>query len=102
MNDQYTMFDPTSSEDTDSAISSPESDFGPTLFDLPDGTTNGPSGPAPVPVPPSQPRAKVKGLMTLATSGRYGFGSSESQDLQSALGNRLMQRLDTAGSTLGS
>jgi hypothetical protein len=38
--------------------------------------------------------------MTLVTSGRIGFGSSASADLQQSLVNRLMQRFDMAGSTL--
>ena len=38
--------------------------------------------------------------MMLVTSGRNGFGSSASADLQRCLESRLMQRLDTAGSTL--
>jgi hypothetical protein len=38
--------------------------------------------------------------MTLATSGRIGIDSSASADLQSSLENKLMERLDTAGSTL--
>ena len=50
--------------------------------------------------PPSQPAEKARGLMTLATSGRIGIDSSASAALQQSLENRLMERLDTDGSTL--
>ena len=48
----------------------------------------------------SQQQEKAKGLQTLVTSGRIGFGSKASAALQSSLESRLVQRLDTAGSTL--
>ena len=50
--------------------------------------------------PASRVQAKAKGLMTLATSGHIGIASSGSAALQRSLENRLMTRLDTAGSTL--
>jgi hypothetical protein len=100
MSDQFTMFGPTISDPIASVISSPALASGVTPCDSPDGKTSGKSGPDRAPARASAPRAKVKGLMTLVTSGRYGCPSSESAALQSSLENRLMQRLDTGGSTL--
>ena len=59
-----------------------------------------PDGREVAPVPALVQQEKAKGLMTLVTSGRNGFGSSASAALQRSLESRLMQRLDTAGSTL--
>jgi len=64
------------------------------------GLTTGRSGREVAPAPASQPRAKAKGLKTLATSGLNGKDSSASAALQSSLESRLVPRLDTAGSTL--
>ena len=52
------------------------------------------------PAPPSPLQAKAKGLTTLVTSGRPGIVSSASAALEQSLVSRLMERLDTAGSTL--
>lgn len=76
MSDQYTMFAPMISEDTDSAISSPESGSGVTRSDLPDGPTTAKSGPAPAPANRSARPANRKGLTTSDTSGPNGSGSS--------------------------
>src|SRR5271163_726838 len=57
-------------------------------------------GPAPALAPVSAPQEKAKGLETLVTSGLIGSDSSASAGLQACLESRLMQRLDTAGSTL--
>ena len=100
MSDQYSMFEPTTSPVTGSATGSPALESGATPCASPDGLMIGPFGPAPAHAPASARQAKAKGLMTLATSGRLGIDSSASQSLQSALENRLMQLLDTAGSTL--
>jgi len=100
MSDQLSMFEQMTSEATGSVTGSLESASGATLFGSPDGPMTAPSGPDRAPAPPSAPPAKVKGLMTLVTSGRYGCPSSGSADLQLSLESRLMERLDTAGSTL--
>lgn len=60
----------------------------------------GKSGPEAAPAPVSPPLERVRGLATLVTSGRIGYGSSASAALQRSLASRLVQRLDTAGSTL--
>ncbi len=86
--------------DLPSAISLQESASGATRSDSRDGLTNAQSGPEVVPALPSQLRAKERGLQTLVTSGRYGSILSASVDLERSLANRLMARLDTAGSTL--
>ena len=86
--------------DTRNATSSLAAASGHSHSGKPDGLTNDLSGPDPVPVPPSRRQVKAAGLMTLAISGRIGRNSSQSAALQSALENRLMTRLDSAGSTL--
>jgi len=86
--------------DTPNATSSPESEPGPTPSASPDGLTTAPSGPEAAPAPPSRAQVKAKGLMTLVTNGLIGRDSSASVNLQSSLENRLMTRLDSAGSTL--
>jgi len=91
---------PKSCGNSGSAISSPASGAGLTLFDSLDGLTTESAGPEVAPVPVSRALAKEKGLTTLVTSGRSGIPSSASVALESSLVNRLMQRLDTAGSTL--
>lgn len=100
MSDQLQMFGPMTSEDMSSVTGSPELQSGPTRSDSQDGQTAAQCGQAPAPARLSARQAKAKGLMTLATSGRIGLDSSASATLQSALENRLMMRLDTAGSTL--
>ena len=100
MSDQYGMFDQTICEDTSSAISSPVLESGRTPCASPGGKTTAKSGQEAAPARPSARQAKAKGLMILATSGRIGLDSPASAALQSALENRLMTRLDTAGSTL--
>ena len=86
--------------DIPSATSSPVEDFGVSPCDRQDGQTTDPCGREAAPAPASARRAKGEGLMMLVTSGRNGFGSSASAGLQRCLESRLMQRLDTAGSTL--
>ena len=86
--------------DLHSVISSQESACGAMHSDSPDGRMTEQSGPEAALVPPSQSLAKERGLQTLVTSGRYGSILSASVDLERSLANRLMARLDTAGSTL--
>lgn len=100
MNDQSNLFSPETWQDSLNATGLLVSVPGPTPYALPDGPTIGRHGPDRVLVPASQRQAKVKGLMTLVTSGLIGIDSSASADLQSRLANRLVQRLDMAGSTL--
>jgi hypothetical protein len=100
MSDQLPMFGPTTSEDTPNVTSSPAEASGRLHSDKQVGQTIDRSGPEAVHVPVSRQQAKVAGLMTLATSGRLGRNSSASESLQLSLENRLMMRLDTAGSTL--
>lgn len=100
MSDQFAMFEPTTCEDSNSVTSSPALESGRIPCDLPDGPTTEKSGLALAPAPVSQRQAKASGLETLVTSGRIGWDSSASVALQSSLESRLMQRLDTAGSTL--
>lgn len=64
----------------------------------PDGAAT--YGPPASPAPRSVPQEKVKGLETLVTSGLWDSNSSASAALRSCLWNRLVARLDTAGSTL--
>lgn len=93
-------FKPKTSEGSRNATSSQGSLFGPTHSDLPAGGTTGSAGREAVPARPSVPPEKAQGLEMLVISGRIGFNSSASFALQRSLGNRLRQRLDTAGSTL--
>lgn len=100
MSDQFSMFEPTTSEGSPSVTSSPGSGSGVMPCDVPVGSTIDPSGPAVVPVQVSPLQVKAKGLQTLVTSGRHGSISSASAALEQSLVSRLMERLDTAGSTL--
>lgn len=100
MSDQLSMFDPVISPDTHNATSSLVSVSGPTRSGSRDGQTTAPSGQEAAPVQFSAQQAKARGLQMLVTSGRIGSGSSASAALQSSLESRLVQRLDTAGSTL--
>jgi hypothetical protein len=86
--------------DIPSATSLPEEDSGPSLSDKPDGPTGDLAGPEVAHVHPSLKRAKARGLMMIVTSGLSGIPSSASAALQSSLESRLMQQLDSAGSTL--
>ncbi len=100
MSDQFEMFDPRISEGSPNVTSSPAADSGPSRSGRPGGPTTTKSGPEAVPVLPLAQRAKGKGLQTLVTSGRNGYGSSASADLEQSLASRLQRRLDTAGSIL--
>ena len=100
MSDQYAMFEEATLPDIPSATSLPAEASGALPCDRQDGETTDPCGREAAPAPASARRAKGEGLMMLVTSGRNGFGSSASAGLQRCLESRLMQRLDTAGSTL--
>ncbi len=100
MNDQLPMFAPMTSEDTPSAISSPESEFGPTPCVSPDGPTTGKSGLAPVHANHSARPAKARRSTTKGIYGQSSFDSSKHDDLSFALASRLRPLTDLAGSTL--
>jgi hypothetical protein len=100
MNDQLSMFPPTTSEATASAISSPVSAAGASPCAAPDGMTLDLFGQAVAPASRSAPRAKARRPMTSATSGPTGSGLSGLYDRQLSFSNRLKQRLDGVGSTL--
>ena len=86
--------------DLPNAISLPELECGATLSGSQTGMTKGQFGPEAAHAQVSALQVKAQGLQTLVTSGRYGSTSSASADLEQSLVNRLMERLDTAGSTL--
>lgn len=94
------MSDPTTSEATRNATSSPGSVFGPTPSDLPDGQTTDPSGPGLALASLSARQAKERGLLTSGTFGQRSTTSSASAALQSFLGSRLQARTASVGSTL--
>lgn len=94
------MSDLMTCEPTTSAISSPESASGRTRFDEPAGPMTDLFGPVPVRANLSPRQAKDLGLMTSATCGLTGIGSSASAALQSSLENRLRARMSSLGSTL--
>lgn len=100
MSAQLSMFSQATSADSLNATSSPESECGPTLSDVPNGLTIAQSGLAPAPVSLSAPPGKGKVEATLATCGRIGRGSSASAALSQSLANRLKARLPMDGSTL--
>ena len=100
MSDQLPMFDPTSSPDTPSAISSPESGSGATRSDLPNGQTTAKSGPDHAHANPSARPAKEKRSTTKGIFGQSSFGSSKHEDLSFALANKLRPLTDSLGSTL--
>jgi hypothetical protein len=100
MSDQLSMFDPTTSEGTPSAISSPESASGVTPLGSPDGPTTAKSGLAPAPASPSARPAKAKRSTTKGIFGQSGFLSSKHDDLSFALASRLRPLTDSLGSTL--
>jgi hypothetical protein len=100
MSETSNLYSPMTSEDTGNATALQESLFGAMRSDSPAGKTIEKSGREAVPAQASRRQAKAKGLMMLVTSGLIGYDSSESASLQLCLENRLMTRLDTAGSTL--
>lgn len=91
---------PATSAATSSAISSQALGFGRSRFAWPDGRTAAASGPEAVHAVLSPRAAKDLGLLTIATSGPRGIGSSASADLSASLGSRLKASMAGSGSTL--
>jgi len=83
-----------------SAISSPASASGLSLFAELAGPMTAPCGPAPARVNLSARQAREWDLLTSGTSGPPSSTSSLSADLQSSLESRLRARTQTLGSTL--
>lgn len=100
MSDQFSMFGPTTCEATPNATSSLALEPGATHCGLQDGQMINQSGPEVARAQVSRRQAKAEDLQTLVTSGLIGSDSFASASLQSSLESRLVQRLDTAGSTL--
>lgn len=100
MSEASPKFDPRTCADSSSATSSLASESGATASGLPNGPMTDLFGREVAPARPSPARGKAEGLMTLAISGLLGHDSSASASLQRSLENRLMMRLDMAGSTL--
>jgi hypothetical protein len=91
MNDQLPMFGPAISEDTLSAISSPESESGPTPSVSPDGPIPKKSGPDRVPASPSARPEKAKRSTTKGIFGQSGIDSFSNADRPSFSGNKSQQ-----------
>lgn len=100
MNDQLSMFGPTTSEDIASAISLPESESGPTPCVLRDGQTTVQCGLDRAHANPSAQPVKVKRSTTKGIYGQSAFASSRHDDLSSALASRYRALTDSLGSTL--
>ena len=100
MSDQLPMFGPTTCEDSPNATSSLAAGSGRSRSGSPVGPTTDQRGQPAPPAPVSAQQAKASGLATLATCGQKWNDSPASIALQSSLESRLLQRLDTAGSTL--
>lgn len=92
MSDQLSLWD------TPNAISSQESEDGPTRSDSQDGPTIGPCGldRAHVNLTPAQ--ALAAELTTRATYGGPSVGTSTSADLQRSLESKLLRQMDVNGS----
>ena len=98
MSGQLRMFEPTTCEDSSSAISSPVSADGVMPCDSLDGPMIDPSGPAVAHVSHSQPQVNAMAPPIRGIFGRPGSSSLLSADLQLSLVSRLRQRLDLDGS----
>ena len=98
MNDQYSMFPPTTSEATTNATSSPESADGATPCASPDGQTTERSGQEAAHVSRFRARDSKKAMPTNDTSGPLFNASSPSTSLQLCLESRLRARMDVNGS----
>jgi len=79
---------------------SPESEYGVTPCDKPDGLTIDPFGQVAAPANLSARQAKARGLLTSGTCGQPSIISSASADLQSCLVSRLQAKTRILGSTL--
>ena len=82
------------------AISSPESESGPSPSSWPNGLRSAQSGRARAPANLSARQAKAAGLMTSGIYGQHGSSSSTPCDLARSLANKLRQRTASLGSTL--
>lgn len=100
MNDQLLMFGQKTYEGTPNVISLPEEDSGVSHCDKQGGMIQDQYGQDHAHALPFPQQEKAKGLQMLVTSGLIGRDSLASVSLQSSLENKLMQRLDTAGSIL--
>lgn len=100
MNEASSMSNLTTSEDSLSAISSPESEDGVTHCALPDGQMTDLSGQAVVHVSRSASPASSVAQKMADTYGLRSSASSESVSLQQYLASRLQALLDSRGSTM--
>ena len=94
------MFCPATCEASPSAISSPESESGPTPCAAPAGPMTDLFGPVPALANLSARQAKDLGLMTSGTCGQPSTTSSKSAALNASLVSRLQARTQALGSTL--
>lgn len=92
------MFDPTTSPDSHSAISSQASGGGPSPCSSPDGPPIAPSGPGRAPANPIAPPASSSATPMNEISGPHSSISSASAALTQYLASRLQARLATVGS----
>jgi hypothetical protein len=99
MNEASSTSSPTTSSDSASAISSPDSAAGPSQPGLLDGLMLANSGPGPRPVSRSRSRVKEKLRLTIGTCGPTFSGSSIPDGPLSSWENRLRRRLARHGST---
>lgn len=102
MKETYEKSSLATSRDTRNAISSPESQDGPTPCNWPDGTWTDLFGQAHVPVSRLVALVKDSARKTNATSGPSSHGLSASAALQQSLGSKLRMQLERAGSILHS
>jgi hypothetical protein len=100
MSEALLMSSQTTSEDSTSATSSPESLDGVSLSDSPDGPMTDLFGQALAPANRSAPQGSSVAQKMNATYGLRSSGSSASASLQQSLANRLQERLDSRGSTM--
>jgi hypothetical protein len=97
---QLSMFEPTTSEDSPSATSSPGSASGPTRSGKPDGLTIGRPGQDPARASRGARPDAARVSMMSAISGRTGRGSLASAGLALSLASRLQTAAALLGSTL--
>lgn len=94
------MYDPMTCADSSSATSSPDLEAGATRYASLGGRTIAQFGRDLAPANLSARQAKDMGLLTSGISGRVGFISSRSVDLQEFMVNKLRAKLSMLGSTL--
>lgn len=99
MSGQLSMFEPTTSEATDSATSSPASVGGAVPYDSQGGLTTKQYGREAAHASHSQAQGNEAANKMSATYGRLGQGSSESRSLQLSLESRLTTQLPLDGLT---